>query len=107
MKLVSLEHSVLSQTLSHCAPLSAVSLPRGAVGNLLLIQEFNLFAVNDLNAVFPIDFNKCQEEIACSLQEFCNLWCKREHVESNALNTWKFNIFSILLIVEFHFIAII
>ena len=29
------------------------------------------------------------------------------HVESNALNTWKLNIFLQLLIVEFHFIAII
>ena len=40
-----------------------------------------------------IDFNKCHEEIAGSLKQFCNRWCKREHVESNALNTWKLNIF--------------
>ena len=29
---------------------------------------------------FPsdIDFPKCQREIAASLNEFCNRWCKRE-----------------------------
>ena len=32
-----------------------------------------------------IDFKSCREEIAGALQEFCNRWCKREHVESNAL----------------------
>ena len=37
----------------------------------------------------PIDFKSCREEIAGALQEFCNRWCKREHVESNALNSWK------------------
>ena len=32
----------------------------------------------------PMDFKSCREEIAGVLQEFCNRWCKREHVESNA-----------------------
>ena len=41
----------------------------------------------------PIDFKSFREEIAGALQEFCNRWCKREHVESNALNSWKLNIF--------------
>ena len=41
----------------------------------------------------PIDFKSCREEIAGALQEYCNRWCKREHVESNALNSWKLNIF--------------
>ena len=31
--------------------------------------------------------------IAGAFQEFCNRWCKREHVVSNALNSWKLNIF--------------
>ena len=53
----------------------------------------------------PIDFKSC-EEIAGALQEFCNRWCKREHVESNALNSWKL-IFLKILMVEFHFIATI
>ena len=43
----------------------------------------------------PIDFKSCREEIAGALQEFCNRWCRREHVESNALNSWKLNIFKI------------
>ena len=54
----------------------------------------------------PINSTKCREEIAGTLQEFCNHWCKREHVESNAINTWKLNIFLILLMKEFQFIAI-
>ena len=41
----------------------------------------------------PIDFKSCREEIVGALQEFCNSWYKREHVESNALNSWKLNIF--------------
>ena len=44
----------------------------------------------------PIDFKSCREVIAGALQEFCNRWCKREHVESNALNSWKLNIFKII-----------
>ena len=37
----------------------------------------------------------CRDETAGTLQEFCKCWCKREHVESNALNSWKLNIFRI------------
>ena len=45
----------------------------------------------------PIDFKSCLEEITGALQEFCNRWCKREHVESNVeLNSWKLNIFKII-----------
>ena len=45
---------------------------------------------------FPanIDFNKCRETIASALNDYC--WCKREHVESNALNNWKLKIFKII-----------
>ena len=43
-----------------------------------------------------IDFSKCREEVAAALNEFCKRWCKREHVESNALNNWKLNIFKII-----------
>ena len=32
----------------------------------------------------PIYFKSCREEIAGTLQESCNRWCKREHVESNS-----------------------
>ena len=44
----------------------------------------------------PIDIKSCREEIAGALQDFCNRWCKREHYESNALNSWKLNIFKIV-----------
>ena len=44
----------------------------------------------------PIDFKSCREEIAVALQEFCNRWCKREHVESTAKNGWNHNIFKII-----------
>ena len=43
-----------------------------------------------------IDFQKCREKIAGSLNEFCNRWCKREHVECDALKDWKLNIFKII-----------
>ena len=36
-----------------------------------------------------IYFIKCCDEIAGALKEMCNRLCKREHVEYNALNTWK------------------
>ena len=36
---------------------------------------------------FPsnIDFPKCRREIAASLNDLSNRWCKREHVEPDAL----------------------
>ena len=43
-----------------------------------------------------IDFQKCREKIAGSLNDFCNRWCKREHVECDALKDWKLNIFKII-----------
>ena len=43
-----------------------------------------------------IDFQKCREKIAESLDEFCSRWCKREHVECDALKDWKLNIFKII-----------
>ena len=43
-----------------------------------------------------MDFQKCREKIASSLNEYCNRWCKREHVEGDALKDWKLNIFKII-----------
>ena len=43
-----------------------------------------------------IDFQKCREKIEASFNEFCNRWCKREHVECDALKDWKLNIFKII-----------
>ena len=47
---------------------------------------------------FPsnIDFSKCRREIAASLNDFSNRWCKRENVEPDALKEWKTNIFKII-----------
>ena len=44
---------------------------------------------------FPsnMDFPKCCREIAASLNDFSNRWCKRENVEPDALKEWKINIF--------------
>ena len=43
-----------------------------------------------------IDFPKCRREIAASLNDFSNRWCKREYVEPDALKEWKINIFKII-----------
>ena len=59
------------------------------------IRPLKLINMEFLTLPF-LDFKSCREEIAGALQEFCNRWCKREHVESNALNSWKLNIFKII-----------
>ena len=61
-----------------------------------MLDPHSFITFNKYRFPSQIDFNKCREEIAGSLQEFCNRWCKREHVEYNALNTWKVNIFKII-----------
>ena len=43
-----------------------------------------------------IDFQKCREKIAASLNEFYSRRCKRDHVECDALKDWKLNIFKII-----------
>ena len=35
-------------------------------------------------------------EIAASLNDFSNRWCKRENIEPDALKEWKINIFKII-----------
>ena len=57
---------------------------------------------------FPsnIDFSKCRREIAASLNDFSNRWCKRENVEPDALKEWKINIFKLLILV-FYFTLVI
>ena len=42
------------------------------------------------------DFPKCRREIAASLNDFSNRWCKWENVEPGALKEWKINIFKII-----------
>ena len=43
-----------------------------------------------------IDFPKCRRQIAASLNDFSNRWCKRENVEPDALKKWKINVFKII-----------
>ena len=43
-----------------------------------------------------IDFQKCREKIAASLNELCNRRFKREHVKCNALKNWKLNTFKFI-----------
>ena len=59
--------------------------------DLKITTDSLIRSVKDQNERFlsPINFSKCREEIAGALREVCFRWCEREHVESNALNTWK------------------
>ena len=47
---------------------------------------------------FPskIDFPKCRREIAASLNDFSNRWCKWKNVEPDALKSRKINILKII-----------
>ena len=69
-------------------------------GNLKIIIDSRIRSVISKGPKyrFPayIDFNKCRETIASALNDYCTRWCKREHVESNALNNWKLKIFKII-----------
>ena len=58
-------------------------------GNLRIISDSRIRSIiaKGPKHRFPVhmDFQKCREKIAESLIEFCNRWCKREHVECYAL----------------------
>jgi hypothetical protein len=43
-----------------------------------------------------IGFNACRKQIAESIEDFSVKWCRRENADSNALNSWKHNIFNII-----------
>ena len=43
-----------------------------------------------------IDCQKCRKKNAASLNECCNHWRKREHVECDAFKDLKLNIFKII-----------
>ena len=63
-----------------------------------LTVEFAILFLKVLNIDFPsnIDFPKCRREIAASLNNFSNRWCKQEIFEPDALKNWKINIFKII-----------
>ena len=42
------------------------------------------------------DYLKYCREIAASLNDFSNRWCKRKNVEPDALKEWKMNVFKII-----------
>ena len=69
-------------------------------GNLRIISDSRIRSIiaKGPKYRFPvhIDFQKCREKIAASLNEFCNRWCKQEHVECDALKDWKLNVFKII-----------
>ena len=69
-------------------------------GNLKIISDAHIRSIiaKGPKYRFPakIDFQKCLDKIAASLNEYCNRWCKREHVGCDASKDWKFNIFKII-----------
>ena len=69
-------------------------------GNLNVIPDARVRNIisKGLKYKFPsnIDFPKCRREIAASLNDFSNRWCKQENVEPDALKEWKINIFKII-----------
>ena len=75
-------------------------------GNLNVIPDARVRNIISKGPIyrFPsnIDFHKCRREIAASLKDLSNRWCKRENVELDALKEWKINIFKLLILV-FHF----
>ena len=64
--------------------------------NLKIITDWQISKGPKYRFPALIDFNKCRKTIANALNDDCTRWCKREHVESNALNNWKFKIFKII-----------
>ena len=69
-------------------------------GNLNVIPDARICNINFKGPKykFPsyIDFPKCRREIAASLNDLSNRWCKLENVETDALKEWKINIFKII-----------
>ena len=62
-----------------------------------LTLEFAISFLKVLNIDFPlILFYLNVVEIAASLNDFSNRWCKPENVEPDALMEWKINIFKII-----------
>ena len=70
------------------------------MGNLKIISDSRICQIiaKGPKYRFPakIDFQTCREKIAATLDEYCNCWCKRQHVECDALKDWKLNIFKII-----------
>ena len=69
-------------------------------GNLNVIRDYRVRNIISKGPKyrFPsnINFPKCRREIATSLNDFGNRWCKWENFEPDALKEWKINIFKII-----------
>ena len=65
-------------------------------GNLNVIPDSRVRFIISKGLLFSfpsyIYFPKCRREIAASLNDFSNCWCKREDVKPDALKEWKINI---------------
>ena len=71
--------------------------PTGHVitGNINVIPDSRVR--NIISKGFPsnIDFTKCRRDIAASLNDFSNRWCKRKNVENDVLKQWKINMLKV------------
>ena len=62
-----------------------------------LTLEFAILFLKVLNIDSPLILISLNVvEIAASVNDFSNRWCKRENVEPEALKEWKINIFKII-----------
>ena len=62
----------------------------------MIVQLYPRFCVIIAHNIHAICLGFCRREIAASLNDFSNRWCKRENVEPDALKEWKINIFKII-----------
>ena len=59
-----------------------------------LTLEFAILFLKALNIDFPLILISLNVvEIAAFFNDFSNCWCKRRHVEPDALKEWKINNF--------------
>ena len=63
--------------------------------NLKIISDLRIRSIIAKGPKYRF-FYECGENNAASLNEYCSRWCKREHVECDALKDWKLNIFKII-----------
>ena len=61
------------------------AIPYARVRNIISKGPKNMIPSNTVSP-------KCRREIAASLNEFSNRWCKRENVKPDALKEWKITI---------------
>ena len=70
------------------------------IGNLNVIPDARVHNIISKRSKYRfhsnINFPKCRIEIAVSLDDFSNRWCKWENVEPDALKEWKNHIFKII-----------